>query len=139
MRFALLTSVCPRAFAAHLEPRILDFGLNVLDTETDKITICGTEPTTFTEANSTFLLGAQTYSAGAAFGSPATAAPNGRKVTSVAITAGSVTATGTANWEACVDTVNSRLNAVLALSASQAVTSGNTFGRAAYDIRLADR
>lgn len=117
--------------------RVLDLGLNVLDTETTHININTSEPATFAAATSggTFL-GTKNFGAGAAFGAPAAGSPNGRKVSSAAITDGSVSATGTAaNWSA-TDNTNSRLNAAGALSASQGVTSGNTFQLPSYDIRL---
>ena len=69
---------------------------------------------------------------------PADASPNGRKVTLAAITGESVTGTGTATHYAITDTGNSRLLATGALSASQAVTSGNTFSLTASDIRIPD-
>jgi len=69
---------------------------------------------------------------------PADASPNGRKVTLAAITGASVTGTGTATHYAIVDTSNSRLLATGSLSASQAVTSGNTFSLTASDIRIPD-
>lgn len=121
---------------ANVQSRVLDLGLNVLDTEADKIYITSAEATTFTEAITTYALGNNAFSVGGAFGSPAAGSPNGRKVSSTAITVGSVTGTGTAtNW-AVVDSVNSRLLAVGVLSASQPVTSGNTFQLPSFDIRL---
>ncbi len=122
--------------ANNVASRVLDNGLSVLDTESDKIVICSQEPTTYTEANSTYALGNKTFSAGGAFGAPATGSPNGRKVSSTAITDGSVTATDDATHWAVVDTANSRLLAVGSLSAPQAVTSGNTFQLPSFDIRL---
>lgn len=123
--------------ASVLADYILDNGLTKLDSEADKIYICSnTDPTTFTEATSTYALGNKAFSVGGAFGAPAAGSPNGRKVTSTAITDGSVTGTGTAAKWAVVDSVNSRLLANGALSASQAVTSGNTFTLAAFDIRI---
>lgn len=121
---------------ANVASRVLDNGLTVLDTEADKITICSTEPTTYTEANSTYALGAKTFSTGGAFGAPAAGSPNGRKVSSTAITDGSVTGSGTAAYWAVVDTANSRLLAEGGLAASQVVTSGNTFSLGSFDIRL---
>lgn len=122
--------------AANVQSRVLDNGLTVLDTEADKIVLCSQEPTTYTEANSTYILGAKTFSTGAAFGSPAAGSPNGRKVSSTAITDGAISGTGTAtNW-AVVDTANTRLLAVGSLSSSQAVTNGNTFSLPSFDIRL---
>lgn len=121
---------------ASLADRVLDFGLNVLDTEADKVTICSTEPTTYTEANSTYALGSKTFATGAAVGSPAAGSPNGRKVTTTSITDGVVSGTGTAAHEAIVDTANSRLLADAPLSATQVVTNGNSWARTGYDIRI---
>jgi len=119
-----------------LNSRVLDLGLNVLDTEADKILICSTEPTSFTEANSTYALGAKAFTVGAACGSPAAATPNGRKISTTAITDGVVSANGTAAFWAIVDTVNSRLLATSSLNATQVVSIGNGFSMASYDIRI---
>lgn len=121
---------------SYLNDRVLDLGLNTLDTEADKIFICSAEPATYTAATSTNALGNKTFSAGAAFGSPAVRSPSGRKVTSAAITDGSVTGSGTATHWAVVDSANSRLLAAYSLSASQPVTSGNPFTLPAYDIGI---
>jgi len=59
-------------------------------------------------------------------------------VTIAAITDGAVTATGTATHYAIVDTVNSRLLATGSLSASQAVTNGNTFTLTSTTIGIPD-
>jgi len=122
--------------AANVASRVLDNGLSVLDTEADKITVCDGEPTTFTEANSTNKVGEKSFSTGGAFGSPAAGSPNGRKVTSTAITDGEVTASGEATHWAVVDVANSRLLAVGSLTAPQEVTDGNTFQLPSFDIRL---
>jgi hypothetical protein len=116
--------------------RVLDLGLNVLDTEATHIYITSALATTFTEASSTFALGNKNFGVGAAVGAPAAGAPNGRKVTTTAITDGSVTATGTASHWAITDNTNSRLLAAFTLSTTQAVTSGNTFSLPAFDVRL---
>lgn len=120
----------------YLNDRVLDNGLQTLDTEVDKITICNAEPATYTAANATNALGSKTFSAGGAFGSPAARSPSGRKVTSTAITDGSVNTSGTASHWAAVDTVNSRLLAANALAASQAVTNGNPFTLGAFDVGI---
>jgi len=109
---------------ASLADRVFDNGLTVLDTEANKILITSAEATTYTQANATFALGNSTS---LSIGAPAARSGGGRQVTIAAITDGSVTATGTATHYAIVDTVNSRLLATGSLSASQAVTSGNTF------------
>ncbi len=116
--------------------RVADAGLNALDTEATHIYVCSANPTTHTEATSTYALGNKNFGAGAAFGAPANASPDGRKVSSVAITDGSVTATGTASHFAVTDSVNSRLLLSGSLSATQAVTSGNTFSLPSFDFRF---
>ncbi len=76
---------------------------------------------------------------GGAVGSPANGSPNGRKVTTTAITDGSVTGTGTAaNW-AIVDSANSRLLAVGNVLDPQGVTSGNEFTLDAIELRAAEQ
>ena len=120
---------------ATLNDRVFDNGLTVLDTEVNVLHICGTLPTTYTEATSTYTLGNKT--------SPTVSAPSdrtggGRKVTVSAITDGNVTGTGTAVYYALCDTSNSRMLAQGSLSASQAVTSGNTFTLGAFDIGIPD-
>ena len=122
--------------ADRLESRVLDLGLNVLDTEATHIYLCSGDPADFTNASSTLALGNKNFGAGAAFGSPAAGTPNGRKVASTAITDGSITGTGTATKWAVTDNTNSRLLAVGSLAASQAVTSGNTFSLPTFDIRI---
>lgn len=125
--------------ADNVSSRVLDLGLNVLDTEATHIYICSAEPASYAEASSTYALGNKNFGAGNVFGSPAAGSPNGRKVSSVAITDGTVTGDGDATHAAVVDAANSRLLAVTSLSAPQPVTSGNTFTLASFDIRLPDR
>lgn len=121
---------------AFLNDRVFDNGLTVLDTEANAIYICSAEPATYTAATTTNALGSATGGNFPGIGAPAAGSPNGRQVTVSAVTAGSVTATGTATHFAIVDTVNSRLLATAALSASQAVTSGNTFTLTSLTIRI---
>lgn len=116
--------------------RVYDNGLTVLDTEANAIYICNTEPSTYTAATSTNALGSATGGNYPGIGAPAAGSPNGRQVTVNAVTNGSVSGTGTASHYAIVDTVNSRLLAAGALSATQAVTSGNTFTLTSFTIRI---
>lgn len=117
---------------------VLDAALSKLDTEANAIYICSLEPTTYTAATVTNALGSATGAAYPGIGAPADGSPNGRAVTSTAVTAGTVTATGTATHFAIVDTVNSRLLATGSLSASQSVTSGNTFTLTSFTVRIPD-
>jgi|TARA_R110000823_G_scaffold148380_3_gene279068 hypothetical protein len=120
---------------ATLNDRVLDNGLTVLDTEANKIVITSQEATTYTEANATYALGDSTS---LSIGAPADRAGGGREVTVAAITDGSVTATGTATHYAIIDTANTRLLATSTLTASQAVTSGNTFTLSSVAIGIPD-
>jgi len=120
---------------ATLNDRVFDNGLTVLDTEANKIVITSQEATTYTEANSTYALGDSTS---LSIGAPADRSGGGREVTVAAITDGSVTGTGTATHYAIVDTVNTRLLATSTLTASQAVTTGNTFTLSAVAIGIPD-
>lgn len=118
-----------------LNDRVFDNGLTVLDTEANALHICSTEPASYAAATTTNSLGNVALVAGS-IGAPAAGSPNGRQVTVGALSGGSVTATGTATHYAIVDTVNSRLLATAALSASQAVTSGNTFSTTSFTVRI---
>lgn len=120
---------------ATLNDRVFDSGLSVLDTEANKIVVTSQEATTYTEANATYALGNSTS---LSIGAPADRSGGGREVTVAAITDGSITGTGTATHYAIVDTNNSRLLATSTLSASQSVTSGNTFTLASFTIGIPD-
>lgn len=116
---------------SYLNDRIYDNGLSALDTEANKLSICSQEPANYTEANSTYILGAKTSFS---IGSPAARTPSGRKVTTSAITDGAVSANGTASHYAIMDTGNSRLLAASSLNSSQVVSNGNSFAIPAFDI-----
>tara|TARA_R110002153_G_scaffold273084_1_gene442964 strand:- start:657 stop:1028 length:372 start_codon:yes stop_codon:yes gene_type:complete len=120
---------------ATLNDRVFDNGLTVLDTEANKIVITSQEATTYTEANATYALGDSTS---LSIGVPQDRAAGGREVVVAAITDGSVTGTGTATHYAIIDTVNTRLLATSTLTASQAVTSGNTFTLSSVSIGIPD-
>lgn len=120
---------------ATLNDRVFDNGLSVLDTEANRIDVTSQEATTYAEATSTYTLGNSTS---LSIGAPADRTGGGRKVTVAAITDGSISATGTATHYAIVDTSNSRLLATGSLTASQSVTSGNTFTLATFDIGIPD-
>jgi hypothetical protein len=120
---------------ATLNNRVFDNGLTTLDTEANKVLVTSQEASTYAEANSTYALGNSTS---LSIGAPADRSGGGRKVAVAAITDGSITGTGTATHYALVDTNNSRLLATGSLTASQSVTSGNTFTLATFDIGIPD-
>lgn len=119
---------------AFIADYVLDAALAKL-AEANRLDICSQEPTTYAEATTTYTLGNKTS---LSVGAPTDRTPNGRKVVVAAITDGTVTGTGTATHYAISDTGNSRLLATGALSASQAVTSGNTFTTGTVDVGIPD-
>lgn len=114
---------------------VLDNGLSAIDTLADKIFLVSADPANYAGV-AAVALGNKTFSPGGASGSPTAGTPNGRKVSTTAITDGAVTADGTAIGWAIVDSVNSRLLANGALASSQVVTSGNVFTLPSFDITL---
>lgn len=116
-----------------LSDEVFDQGLDYADTNLDRIDICSQEPTTYTEATSTYTLGNSATTTGATQNGDT----DGRKVVVAAIASGSVTGTGTASHFAGTDGT-SALIATKALASSQAVTSGNTFTLTAIDITIRD-
>lgn len=117
-----------------LSDRVYDNGLTVLDTEANAIHITSAEATSFANVASVTLGNSTSLSIGA----PQDRSGGGREVVVAATTDGSVTGTGTATHYAIVDTVNSRLLATGSLTASQAVTSGNTFTLSSVAIGIPD-
>ena len=118
---------------AFLIDTVFDSGLSYADTNGTQIDITSSEATTYAEATTTFTLGNDTVNTGA----PQAGDVDGRKVVVPAITAGSVTGTGTAAFWALTDGT-SILVAAGPLTATQAVTSGNTFTLDAIDITIRD-
>ena len=119
----------------YINDEIFDGGLDYADTNGTRIDICSQVPTTYTQATSTYTLGNK---AGLNTGATANAASGtGRRVTVPAITDGSVTGTGTVTHWALTD-ASAVLLATGPLTASQAVTSGNTFTLDAIDIIIRD-
>lgn len=111
----------------------LDAALAVAPGAATRLDICSQEPTSRAEATTTYSLGNKTSPT---IGAAGDATPNGRKRTVGAVTDGTVTSSGTATHWALTD--STRLLATSTLSASQVVTSGNTFTLTAFDIRMPD-
>lgn len=112
---------------------IFDLALSELDTATSTLHICSSEPANYAGI-AAVQLGTKTS---LSIGAPADRSPNGRKVTVAAITDGTVSASGTAtHW--AISKSGTTLMASGALSSSQAVTNGNVFTLAAFDIGIPD-
>ena len=116
----------------YINDEVFDGGLDYADTNGTRIDITSQVATTRTEAVTTYTLGNDTVNTGA----PEAGAVDGRRVQVPAITAGTVTGTGTATLWAL--TSGTELLATGPLTSSQAVTSGNTFSLDAISITLRD-
>ena len=116
-----------------LHDDVFDNGLNTIVSAVKALHICTSQPLTYSQAMATTIANKTGVSAGACVD-----AASGRKTTIAAISGGTVTANGTAAFWALIDTANNKLLASNALSATQALTSGNTFSLAAFDISLPD-
>jgi hypothetical protein len=118
---------------AFINNEVFDQGLDYADTNGTRLDLVSTDPggTYVTVTGNT--LGNDTVNTGIT----ADGATDGRRVIIPAITAGSVTGTGTAtHWALTDGTAN--VIASGALTASQAVTSGNTFTLDAISITIRD-
>jgi hypothetical protein len=118
---------------ATLGNNVFDKGLSYLATNGTRLDICSSEPATYAAVAGVSLGNKTSLSIGA----PGDRTGGGRKVTVAQITDGSVTATGTATHYA-ITNGSSELLATGSLASSQAVTSGNTFTLAAFDIGIPD-
>jgi hypothetical protein len=114
---------------------VLDAALDHISTNCDKLTICSQAPTTYAEANATYALGSKTSPS---FGANADGDTSGRKKPVSAISDGSVTADGTANHIALIDTGSSVLLYVTEITTPQVVSNGNTFTLTEWDVEIED-
>jgi hypothetical protein len=117
---------------AYINDEVRDQGLDWADTNGTRLEVCSSEPANYA-AIAGVALGNKTVNTGVT----AAGATDGRRVTVPAITDGAVTATGTASHWALHDG-SSLLVASGALSATQALTNGNTFTLDAISITIRD-
>ena len=114
---------------------VLDNGLVGLKNTATHIHILSAQPMVFADI-ATMTLGNMNFGAGNTLTGPVDRTPDGRKVTTVAVTSGNVTGTGTASRWCISDSVNSRLLVDNDLAATQAVTAGNVFSLPAFDFGI---
>ncbi len=112
---------------------VLDGAFDVLD-QANLMTACSAEPTTRTEAVTTYALADVAMTVNTDY-TKANGDTSGRKVTVAAKSGVTVDASGTANHIALVDAT--RLLYVTTCTA-QALTSGNTVNFPAWDVEIAD-
>ena len=119
-----------------IDDTAFDLLLNDIQDNVEALHICSTEPTTYTEAVTTYSLGEKTTPTVA---EPADRTPDGREIVISAITDGAVDVTGTAAfWALVKDSATSKLLATGDLAAPQGVTNGNTFTLTQFAIGVPD-
>lgn len=119
--------------AKSVDDTVLDGALNVIKTNVVSMSACNAEPTTRTEAATTFKLAVATMVNGDF--TIANGDTNGRKVTTAAKSTINVDTTGTATHIALFDASVLRY---VTTCTSQALTSGNDVNFPAWDIEIAD-
>lgn len=119
--------------AKSVDDTVLDGALNVIKTNVISMSACNAEPTTRTEAATTFKLAVATMVNGDF--TIANGDTNGRKVTTAAKSTINVDTTGTATHVALFDASVLRY---VTTCTSQALTSGNDVNFPAWDIEIAD-
>lgn len=111
----------------------LDAMLAVITAAVDRLDICSTQPTTYTEATSTYSLGNKALTGA---WSQANGDTSGRKITCAQQTGVSIGSNGTAAHIAGTD--GSSVLWFVTTCTSQTVTSGNTATINAFDIEVLD-
>jgi len=114
---------------------VLDGALNIIKNNCTRMTVCTTEPTTFTAANSTNALADVTMASGDF--TAANGDTSGRKLTIASKSGVAIDTSGTAAHIALLDVTNSKLLYVTTCT-SQALTSGGTVTFPAWKIEIAD-
>lgn len=116
-----------------LNDEVKDQGLDYATANGTRLYLCSAEPTTYTEATSTYALGNATVTTSAT----SDGTTDGRKVEVSAILNGTTTASGSATHWALTD-ASSILVAADSLNASKSVTSGNLFSMEAFTLTIRD-
>lgn len=121
--------------AKYQNDSMLDAAFDWVKARVTKVCVCSTQPTTYAEATSTYMLANTSYSSTDM--TTANGDSSGRKVTYGAKSSISVTNSGTAAHIAWVGSTGSTL-LVVTTCTTQALTSGNTVNIPAVDQEIAD-
>lgn len=118
---------------------VFDAALNEIADNADIMYVNSAEPATFVEASSTYKLADVAMVVGDGNDYTVGDDPtNGRRLTMDEKATVDIDASGTANHVSLADVGNTKVLAVVTLSASQALTSGNTVTIPTWYLRLAD-
>lgn len=121
--------------AKFLIDEAMDALLNYIKNNATKICVCSDLPTTYLQANETYMLAQATVASGD-FTGPADGDTNGRKLTVAAKTTGAAVAQGTGTHVALVDGANSKLLFVTTIpgGSQQTVYVGNTVNLPSFKV-----
>jgi hypothetical protein len=119
---------------AYLDPQTFNGGLTAFHNNATTVWIDSTQPTSYTQATSTYALGSNVVAAGSCVGAPASGTPSGQQVTVAAVTAGNISATATAGFYGVTD--GTYCYAANQLLATQVVSAGNTFTLQSFTVTL---
>lgn len=114
---------------------VLDGALNIIKTNATRMTLCSSEPATYTAGNATVALADVTMASGDF--TAANGDTSGRKLTVAAKSAVPVDVTGTGTHIALLDVTNSKLLYVTTCT-SQGVSSGGTVDIGSWKVEIAD-
>lgn len=114
---------------------VLDGLLNIIKNNATEIYVCSTQPTTRTEAATTYMLAAKTGLTSGSYTGPVNGDTNGRKLTVNQNSTITITNSGSAQHVALCS--GSALLYVTTCT-TQSLTSGNTVTIPAWDIEVAD-
>lgn len=114
---------------------VFDGALNILRDNCTRVVVCSAQPTTYTEANATYMLANVTVDS--TDFTIANGSVSGRKITLAQQTGITITNSGTATYVAWLDVANSKLSLVTTCT-SQALTASNTLTINAHKFEIAD-
>lgn len=115
---------------------MMDAGLDYIRGNCDKMIVCSSQPTTYTEAVTTYALADVAMTVNTDY-TQANGTTSGRKITVAAKTGVTIDASGTATHIALVKTGDTTLRYVTTCT-SQAITSGGTVDFPTWEIEIAD-
>jgi ABC-type amino acid transport substrate-binding protein len=119
-----------------VHPSVLDNGLAWMQAKALSVYICTREPATWTDATSLFALGFKAFGAGSLLTGPTTLMPTGRKLTTAAISDGTVIGAGLATRWAITDDATQVLLFDNDLATAVAIELGMQFELPAFDVGI---
>lgn len=120
---------------ANVADEVFDSLLDYVDTNGNAIYICSADPSTYTEASSTYALGSKSS---ITISTPVDRTGGGREITVSGFNNGLTTGTGTATHWALVNTSGSAFLLSGSLGTSRAVTPSTSFGMSTFAVGLPD-